>query len=105
MRDNIKRDKFMYSVLENEPGKFFQVARSQKMSRNVTIRELHVDDRLYEGDKVCDGFFDSIFSLKTRAHTNLENCDMFNAANKEYNNILKLCTHGTKIPRITLEKN
>ena len=104
MRDNIKRDKFMYSVLENEPGKFFQVARSQKMSRNVTIRELHVDDRLYEGDKVCDGFFDSIFSLKTRAHTNLENCDMFNAANQEYNNILKLCSHGTKIPRITLEK-
>ena len=104
MRDNIKRDKFMYSVLENDPGKFFQVARSHKMSRNLPIRELHVDDRIYEGDKVCDGFFDSIYSLKACAHTDLENCDTFNAANQEYHNILKLCMHGTKIPLITLEK-
>ena len=104
MHDNIKRDKFMYSVLENDPGKFFQVARSTKTLRNVPIKELHVGDRLYEGDQVCNGFFDSISYLKTRAHTNLDNCDGFNAAYQEYNNILKICSQGNKIPQITLDE-
>ena len=90
MQDNIERDKLMHSVLESDPSKFFKLARSSRMTGTNPIKQLNVENKLYEGDQVCDGFFDSISYLKTRAHKDLEACDVFNAANEEYNNILKL---------------
>ena len=60
MQDNMKRDNLMHSVLDNDPSKFFKLARSSKMSGTTPIKQLYVQNKLYEGDQVCDGFFDSI---------------------------------------------
>ena len=104
MQDNIKRDKLMHSVLESDPSKFFKLARSSRMLKTEPIKQLIVRHKVYDGDQVCDGFFDSISYLKTKAHKDLEACDVFSAANEEYNNILKICHQGPKIPQITLEQ-
>ena len=103
MQEHIKRDELMYSVLNYDPGKFFQVARSLKSTGNDQIKKLLVGNRIYEDDNVCDGFYDSILHLKTRAHEELESAATFKSANEEYLNILKICQQGAKIPVISLE--
>ena len=103
MLDHIKRDEIMHSVLNYDPGKFFQVARSLKCPRNDQIKKLLVDNCIYEDDNVCDGFYGSILHLKTRAHEDLQSNAIFISANEEYLNILKICQQGAKIPAISVE--
>ena len=103
MNDNIKRDATVHSVLSNDPSKIFQAVRSIRKTSNTQIKKLYVHDKLYEDDKVCDGFYDSISFLKTSSHQDLENCDNFNQAGEEYTNILRICRNKSKIPKISLE--
>ena len=42
-------------------------------------------------------------SLKTSAHTDLDESESFKAANEEYKHILKLCSHKAKVPKISIE--
>ena len=46
------------------------------------IHKLHVGDKVYEGDRVQDGFFDSISSLKKLDQHVLSQSDSFTSAQK-----------------------
>ena len=94
----------MYSVLSRDPSKFYKAARAAKNPGNDTIKKLLVDNKVYEGDQVCDGFFDSISFLKTAAHQDLDSSPVFVSANEEYRHILRISQQGSKIPNITREK-
>ena len=107
MLENIKRDTRLTSVLSDCPttaSKLFQAIRSLSKSSTPDVKKLFVRDRVYEGNEVCDGFYDSIAFLKTEAHQNLESSHHFSSANEDYETILKICRHGTKVPNISLEK-
>ena len=65
---------------------------------------MHVDDKLYEGDCVADGFFDSISSLKTLEASSLLSCSSFESYKEDYRNILKICQNGEKIPLLSITK-
>ena len=65
----------------------------------MTVRDL-----VYESDAVCDGFYDSISHLKTAAHLDLSSSQHYRAASQEYENILKICQEGAKVPNVSAEK-
>ena len=98
-----KRDSETFSILNGNPGNLYKTVRALKRS-NTSINKLHVSNKIYEGDNVCDGFYDSIAFLKTEAHQNLEESDSYNSANEEYKNIIRICKQGSKIPEISTEE-
>ena len=102
--EGIRRDKLASSILTNNPTKLFQAVRAGTKSSNQVIKKLFVNDKVYEGDEVCDGFYDNISFLKTEAHNDLHTSENFVAADEEYKNILKLCKQGLKVPSISIEE-
>ena len=103
MLDSFKRDSEAFAVRTNNPNSFYKKVRAAK-SIDISVRKLFVRDRVYFGDAVCHGFYDSISYLKTEAHKNLEQDQVFNYANDEYRNILRICNYRKSIPQISLEK-
>ena len=98
-----KRDQETFSIFSNSSNTVFRNVCSAKKSSNVAVKKLHVRDKVYEGDNVCDGFYDSVAFLKTEAHQNLQSSETFISANKEYENILRICKLGARIPKISFE--
>ena len=76
---------------------YSQVRKTRDQAANK-ISELRVGDKLYEGEHVPDGFYNSISQLKKLDHSALTVSPSFISATEEYRNILKLCTTGTKVP-------
>ena len=104
MFDCIKRDTDSYSVMTTSSHQFYKKVKASKRSTDSTINRLYVRDRVYEGEEVCNGFYDNILYLKTEAHKNLDESNVFKAANDEYKNILRICSEAKRIPKMTLEQ-
>ena len=102
--ESMRRDKLSSSILSDNPRKLYQAVRAATKSSNDVIKKLFVDDKVYEGDEVCDGFYDNISFLKTEAHNDLNLSANYVGADEEYKNILKLCKQGLKVPSISLEE-
>ena len=98
-----QRDSELFSIFSNS-NRAYQRVRLTRKSSNIPIKKLHVRDRVYEGDNVCDGFYDSIAHLKTEAHENLYDSETFVSANVEYHNIIRICKEGIKVPPISLQQ-
>lgn len=62
-----------------------------------------VNGRLYTGDKVHNGFYDSLLGLKTFDEQRILDPESFTRFKSDYENILKLCSNGPDIPDITFE--
>ena len=104
MEESSKRDSKIFSICSTNPHNLFQVVRTFRKTANVAIKKLRVNGKMYEGDLVCDGFYDSINHLKTEAHSGLDSSSSYQAACQEYKNILRICQEGTKLPKISLSK-
>ena len=98
------RDSKIFSICSSHPDKLFLAVKSLRKTAGIAVKKLKVFDKLYEGDYVCDGFYDSINFLKTEAHSDLESSPSFQAASQEYETILKICQEQAKLPKITLSK-
>ena len=67
------------------------------------VHKLTSNGRVYTGESVPDGFYDSLLGLKTFDHDNIQDPLTFERYKYDYENILKLCKGDAKIPKITLE--
>ena len=103
-KDSMKRDGLASSILSDNPAKLFRAIAVGRKASNAPIKKLYVDGKQYEGDQVCDGFYDSISFLKTVAHQDLHCSDSFKRAEDEYENIVRICRTGARVPRISLQK-
>ena len=105
MIENNKRDSDTFAVMTGDRKKLFQSIKALKNSGNMAcIKKLHTRDKVYEGDQVCDGFYDSINYLKTEAHINLQNSESYKSVCTEHERILRLCQEGSSIPEFSLEQ-
>ena len=104
MLENSKRDEKTFSVLNSASSDLFRVVRSYRKSSNIAVNKLIFNGKVYEGDLVGDGFYDSISHLKTKEHHHLMSHSNFKAANQEYSDILRICKGNTPIPPITLKQ-
>ena len=65
------------------------------------VQKLTVGSKIYEGDSVGDGFFDSISALKTHDVESSFSSPYFEDFSCHYENIIKLCKSGEIIPPIS----
>ena len=104
MLENFRRDEKTFSVLNSASSDLFRVVRNSRKSSSIALNKLIFNGKVYEGDSVGDGFYDSISHLKTQEHHHLKFHANFKAANQEYSDILRLCKRSTPIPPITLQQ-
>ena len=79
----------------------FRSIKSLKSSGSTSISSLKVGDKVYTGDKVSDGFFDSLSSLKSPDMTNLHASKHYQETLMDYENVLKIARQGLKIPLLS----
>ena len=60
-----QRDTLIHSVLDSDPSTLFKAIKSTKSAETSKISSLKVGNKVYSGTAVTDGFFDSLFSLKS----------------------------------------
>ena len=64
MHNNIKRDKNLDLIRSVGANQLYKNVNKIKSNSAININKLTVGNKVYEGDNVADGFFDSISSLK-----------------------------------------
>ena len=104
LNDSIKRDTMLSSILSSNPSAAHRILKSVKSgSSHQEIQNLKVGDKEYNGLNVPDGFYDSLNSLKTKDTSS--HFDSFQELKSDYENIVKICSTGPKIPAINLEQS
>ena len=96
-----QRDEELSSILSKNPSAAHKALKSAKQAASSEIHNLKVGNRLYTGNKVPDGFFDSLSSLKSPDMSPLHSSNSFQETLLDYENILKIARHGEKIPPIS----
>ena len=95
------RDETLFSICTSNPSPIFKSIKSAKRSTAGKIQKLSVGLKVYHGDSVQDGFYDSISQLKTRDSESLKDDIKFNEFSADYQNILEVCKNGSPIPPIS----
>ena len=96
-----RRDETLFSMCTSNPSPIFKSIKSSKRSTAGKIQKLSVGHKVYVGDSVQDGFYDSISQLKSRDSVSLSNDAKFKDFSADYDNILEVCKHGPPIPPIS----
>ena len=81
----------------------FNSIRGSKQSATRLINKLTVNGKVYTGDSVPDGFYDSLLDLKLFDSVKIQDPVAFERYEDDYQNIIKLCRSGSDIPEISLE--
>ena len=103
--DNIARDHNLSDILLRDPRNAYRSIKSSMSSGPPQVPFLTVGDRNYVGDRVADGFFDSISALKTKEVPKFPNEASFNNLQEDYSHILDLCMNKRDLPYISMEKS
>ena len=101
LKQSVKRDSKLDSILSKDPSGIYSYLRSSRMTKTSKIQSLKVGDKLYEGDMVADGFFDSMTSLKSCNMESLSNDPKLSHHFSNYEHIMKICENGQNIPKIS----
>ena len=99
----ILRDQQLDTIITNHPQTAFKKLRSLKSSASTKISELKVDDKVYTGENIADGFYDSMVTLKT-IKPDVKNCTSCEPFLFDYELIRELSKAGDKIPLISPER-
>ena len=98
-RDKVDTD--LHNIL-SDPSTAFRSLRSARKSSAPPVKKLHVGDKVYCGDAVADGMYDSLDSLKAPCMDQHNSNPSYLEAVQTYHHIIKLATKGGKIPSISL---
>ena len=97
-----ERDRKLFEILGENPGKAYSFLKSARKNSPTKIASLTVGNKVYHGSAVCDGFYDSMSSIKT---CNIEELKADREISEHFSNhdhILKLCQNKRTIPPIDL---
>ena len=82
----LDRDMKLKSVISGNCRDIFKSIKSSKSSSSK-INSIHVSSKVYQGDHVPDGFFDSMSSLKCPDMSSIESSPHFQSTLADYENI------------------
>ena len=102
-KESFARDQRMAEILSNKPGDFFRYLSRQRRAQPSHIEKLMVGDKVYLGDTVCDGFYDSMANLKSCDFDSLFLDPKLSDKQILYENIMKLCENNQNLPPISIE--
>ena len=101
--DDILRDKQLFSICTNNPSALYSKIRHSKRSSGGAVPYLTVGEKIYPGNRVADGIYDSISSLKTQDRLFLQSSPSYNSWSDDYKYILELSQNKRDIPPISLQ--
>ena len=104
LSQSLRRDQKLDSILSKDPRGLYAYLRQNKQTKNQKIQSLKVGSKVYQGDRVGDGFYDSMTALKS--------CDLEYVSSDphlahhfiNYQHILKICEEKKDIPEICLDQ-
>ena len=99
-KDALKRDS-EFNTFPQEPSMIHKRIKTSRRCYAGKVQKLTVGSKIYEGDSVGDGFFDSISALKTHDVESSFSSPYFEDFSCHYENIIKLCKSGEIIPPIS----
>ena len=100
LKQSIKRDQMLDSILTKNPAQLYTYLKSCKQTKSLQIEKLSVGGKVYSGCMVGDGFFDSMSSLKTCDLDSLSNDPVLTDHFSNCEHILKICQQNRNIPLI-----
>ena len=95
-----KRDENLSEILSN-PSTAFRSIKSSKASASAAVQNLKVNGKVYSGEDVADGFYDSLSSLKSPDLSALHSSKHFQDTLMDYENVLRIARKGMKIPPLS----
>ena len=98
--DAFKRDIDLGNFASNPSSVHSRIKASRKCKAGK-VQSLKVGSKTYIGDSVCDGFYDSISTLKTLSVDPSKASPYFDDFSCHYLNIIELCKSGEVIPPIS----
>ena len=102
LTQSAKRDELLHTILSDDPRRLYSHIRSTKSGPSTSkIHSLKVAGKIYRGEQVCDGFFDSLSSLKAPDMTPIHDSSSYKQIKTDYDLILRICSAGIKVPPIT----
>ena len=100
---NNTEDAKVHDILTtNSKAAFHQLRSIKSSSTSSKISELIVQDKVYCGDSVKDGFYENIQQLKT-LQPEVKSCSSCDDFKFDYNLIRDICKVGQKVPLLDLE--
>ena len=96
-----KRDENLFNILSTNPSAAHRAIKSAKNDAASEIQNLKVNDKVYTGNNVPDGFYDSLSSLKAPNMSPIYSSPHFQETLLDYQNVLKIAREGSMIPPIS----
>ena len=103
LKQSVKRDTKLDSILTKNPKALYSYLRSSRKTKTSNIQKLKVGGKVYEGDKVGDGFYESMTNLKSCDMESLQNDPNLSHHFSNYEHILKICQANQNIPSISVK--
>ena len=107
LRNNqyMKHDEQFFNILTSNPSSAFSAIRAAKPSSQVQVPFIMVGDKKYPGDRVIDGFYDSISTLKSLNDKKLAQNPHHTSLIEDYEYIKLLCANKMDLPPISIAKS
>ena len=102
LKQSVKRDKKLDTILSKDPRAVYSYLQSTRKPKSSNIQHLTVGDKVYAGDMVADGFYQSMTSLKTCDMESLRNDPNLTQHFSNYEHIVKICEANQNIPKISV---
>ena len=102
-KQDVARDSELFSITDPVFSTVFRSVRLSKSSSSRLVPFLTVGDKTYPGERVGDGLFESISSLKTQDLSVLSASPNYHSWLQDYQYILEICKNKQDLPCISLE--
>ena len=79
--------------------------KASKSGNTAQVPYLTTGAKKYVGDRVADGFFDSISNLKSQDKEVLHSSESYKNFSEDYQNILKICKEKKVLPSISIAES
>ena len=89
LQEALKRDQNHDSILSTNPTSAYKYINSKRKVKSGQIEHLTVGDKVYVGKTVCDGFYDSMSTLKQCDYEQLKSDSDISMHLSNYEHIMK----------------
>ena len=96
-----QRENKLFTILQDNPSGLFKSIKSMKKNSSTKIQKLKVNDKVYSGSDVPDGFYQSLSTLKAPDMSAIHSSSSYQSTLGSYEHILKICVDGLEIPEIS----
>ena len=105
LQEEIKRSEKLSLIVTENPGQLYSYMKSSRNAKSSKIEHLTVGEKVYTGSAVCDGFYDSMTSLKKCSIEELRSDPNLAGQFFNYDHIMKLCQDKLSLPPVSLEES